>query len=153
MWTALSNAFRDFYDKRHPAGRPTGSEEKGNDETKAPVPKKQKLTLLLSDSESHSSADESDAVHGAQAELTRYQEETPIPETEDPLMWWKLNNHRFPVLSSFVQTILCVPATSVPCERLFSSSGYIVNKMRSCLLPENVNALVCLRDWLKWCLL
>ena len=37
----------------------------------------------------------------------------------------------------------------VPCERLFSSSGYIVNKMRSCLLPENVNALVCLRDWLK----
>ena len=79
----------------------------------------------------------------------RYHEEAPIPETEDPLIWWKLNNHRFPVLGSFVQTILCVPATSVPCERLFSSTGYIINKMRSCLLPGNVNALVCLRDWLK----
>lgn len=149
VWTALSNAFRAFHDRRQPAGRPTGLEEKSSDETKAPVLKKQKLTLLLSDSESQSSADESDAVHGAQAELTQYQEEAPIPETEDPLMWWKLNNHRFPVLSSFVKTILCVPATSVPCERLFSSSGYIVNKMRSCLLPQNVNALVCLRDWLK----
>ncbi|XP_077309863.1 E3 SUMO-protein ligase ZBED1-like [Lithobates pipiens] len=149
VWTALSNACRAFHDRTQPAGRPTDLEGKSNDETKVPVPKKQKLTLLLSDSESQSSADESDAVHSVQAELTRYQVEAPIPETEDPLMWWKLNNHRFPVLSSFVQTILCVPATSVPCERLFSSSGYIVNKMRSCLLPENVNTLVCLRDWLK----
>ena len=130
VWTALSNAFWDFYDKRQPAGSPTGSEEKGNDETKAPESKKQKLTLLLSDSESRSSADELDEeVHAAQGELMRYKEETSIPETDDPLMWWKVNNHRFPVLSSFAQTILCVPATSVPCERLFSSSGYIVNKM------------------------
>lgn len=84
----------------------TDLEEKGNDETKVPVLKKQKLTLLLSDSESQSSADELDAVHRSQAELTRYQVEAPIPETEDPLMWWKPNSHRFPVLSSFVQTIL-----------------------------------------------
>ncbi|XP_040181188.1 E3 SUMO-protein ligase ZBED1-like [Rana temporaria] len=143
VWTTLSNAFRAFHDRRQPAGCPTGLEE-SNDGTKVkvvPVPKKQKLTLLLSDSESQSSADESDAEHSAQAELMRYQVEDPIPETEDPLMWWKLNSHRFPGLSRFVQTILCVPATSVPCERLFSSSGYIVNKMRSCLLPENVNTL------------
>lgn len=126
VWATLSNAFRAFYDRKQPARGPTGLEEKTfkcNDDTKAPVPKKQRLTLLLSDSDSQSSADDSDAVNGAQAELIRYQEEAPIPETEDPLMRWKLNNHRFPVLSSFVQTILCVPATSVPCERLFSSSG------------------------------
>ena len=147
--TVLSTAFTDFYDRKQRAGHPTGPGAISTDETIASVPKKQKLTLLLSESESQSSADESDTVHGAQAELTRYQEEAPIPETENPLMWWKLNKHRFPVLSSFAQTILCVPATSVPCERLFSSSGYIVNKMRSCLLPENVNALVCLRDWLQ----
>ena len=79
----------------------------------------------------------------------RYHEEAPIPETEDPLMCWKLNNHRFPVLGSFVQKILCVLATSDPCERLFSSTGYIINKMRSCLLPGNVKVLVCLRDCLK----
>lgn len=111
--------------------------------------KKLKLTLLVSDSESQSSSDESEAVRGALAELTRYQEKGVIPESENPLMWWQLNRHCYPNLSSFVQTILCVPATSVLCERLFSSSGYIVNKLRSCLLPENVNTLVCLRDWLK----
>jgi len=57
--------------------------------------------------------------------LARYKDEDPLPETESPLNWWKLNSHRFPVFASFVKTVLCVPATSVPCERLFSSSGYI----------------------------
>jgi len=84
----------------------------------------------LCDIESKSTPDKSPQIHGVQAELNLYQKETHIAETEDPLMWWKLNNHRFPVLDIFVQTILCVPATSVPGKRLFSSAGYIVNKMR-----------------------
>jgi hypothetical protein len=153
VWTTLSNAFRVYYDRRQRAEReiPTAPDETTTSTGEAPEPvhKKLKLTLLVSDSESQSSSDESEAVHGALAELTRYQEEGVIPESENPLMWWQLNRHCYPNLSSFVQTILCVPATSVLCERLFSSSGYIVNKLRSCLLPENVNTLVCLRDWLK----
>ena len=112
IWTTLPTAFRAFYDRKHRAGRPT--EEVSNSEIRSPVPKRRKLTLLLSDSESQSSANESDAVRSAESELMRYHEEAPIPETEDPLMWWKLNNYRFPVLGSFVQTILCVPATSDP---------------------------------------
>ncbi|XP_065658159.1 E3 SUMO-protein ligase ZBED1-like [Hydra vulgaris] len=146
VWTILSNAFRVYCNQRQRAEREATT---STGQASEPVRKKLKLTLLVSDSESQSSSDESQTVHGSLAELTRYQEEGVIPETENPLMWWQLNRHRYPNLSSFVQTILCVPATSVPCERLFSSSGYIVNKLRSCLLPENVNVLVCLRDWLK----
>jgi len=138
VWTLLTNEFKAFCDRRQPI----------IDETPEHVPKKQKLMLLLSDSESESD-DELESVHSANDELRRYAEEPPIPEAADPLIWWKLHSHRFPVLSSFAQTILCVPASSVPCERLFSSSGYIINKMRSSLLPEHVNALVCLHDWLK----
>jgi len=41
----------------------------------------------------------------------------------------------------------CIPVMSVPCERLFSSSGYTVNKTHAALLPENVTSLVCLRNW------
>jgi len=68
---------------------------------------------------------------------------------ENLLTWWRLNRNRFPVLANFVKTVLCVRATSVPCERLSSSSGYIVSKTHAALLPENVTTLVCLRDWLK----
>jgi len=81
--------------------------------------------------------------------LERYKDENAIPETQNPLTWWKLNTHRLPVLASFAKAVFCVPATSVPCERLFSSSGYIVNKTCAALLPENVTSVVCLRDWLK----
>jgi len=72
-----------------------------------------------------------------------------VPESVDPLQWWKLNEHRYPKLSFLAKTVLCIPATSVPCERLFSSAGYIVNKTRSSLEPNTVNTLVCLRSWLK----
>ena len=34
--------------------------------------------------------------------------------------------------------------SAVPFERLFSSAGYIVNKMRSSLTPNTANMLVCL---------
>jgi len=109
------------------------------------------MTLLLTDSDSaaNDEDEEEDAPHPWTVDLERYKDEDAIPETQNPLIWWKLNTHRFPVLASFAKAVLCVPATSVPCERLFSSSGYIVNKTRAGLLPENVTSLVCLRDWLK----
>jgi len=60
-----------------------------------------------------------------------------------------MNAYRFPTLASLAKTVLCVPATSVPSERLFSGAGYIVNKLRSSLDKANVNMLVCLRKWMS----
>jgi len=37
----------------------------------------------------------------------------------------------------------------IPCERLFSSDGYIVNKTHLSLEPNIVNLLVCFRCWLS----
>jgi len=107
------------------------------------------LTLLLTDSDSDASDDETDVPNAWTVNLVCYKDEHPIAETENPLTWWRLNRNRFPVLANFVKTVLCVPATSVQCVRLFSSSGYIVSKTRAALLLENVTTLDCLCDWLK----
>jgi len=104
-------------------------------------PMKKRLRLMDSDS------DTDDSPETADEELARYKCEKKLPDGEDPLLWWKMNAHRFPRLALLARNVLCVPATSVPCERLFSSAGYIVNKTRSSLDPNTVNLLVCLRDW------
>ncbi len=40
-------------------------------------------------------------------------------ESQDPLLWWKVNESRFAKLSTLAQWYLAVPATSVPAERVF----------------------------------
>ena len=37
---------------------------------------------------------------------------------------------------------LCIPTTSVPTERVFSTAGLIINEKKSNLLPENSNILI-----------
>ena len=46
--------------------------------------------------------------------------------------------------------ILCIPATSAPVERLFSTAGITIASDRTRLLPENAEDLVFLHDsWPK----
>ena len=62
----------------------------------------------------------------------------------NPLNCWHQNEKLFPALSHTGKKYLCVPATSVPAERVFSVAGYVANEKRSCLLPENISMLVLL---------
>ena len=66
-----------------------------------------------------------------------------------PLQWWKSYQGRYPLLSQLAKHYLSIPATSVPCKRVFSRAGHVVNAKRSCLLPSNVNMLVFLAENLK----
>ena len=70
-------------------------------------------------------------------------------DKENPLKWWLSNEKYLPHLSLVARKYLCIPATSVPSERAFSTAGCVVNKKRSCLLPENVNKLVFLAENLQ----
>ena len=85
----------------------------------------------------------------ARDELEFYMSERPVARSESPLNWWKGNECRFPRLAKVARSILCNPATSTPSERVFSVAGLTVTKLRSCLKPSNVDALIFLNKNLK----
>jgi hypothetical protein len=58
------------------------------------------------------------------------------------LEWWKSNAKRFSLLSELAIRYLCIPATSAPSERVFSSAGLTIAKERSHLDPTSANELV-----------
>ncbi|XP_060602039.1 E3 SUMO-protein ligase ZBED1-like [Ruditapes philippinarum] len=81
----------------------------------------------------------------AQAEVQQYKECPPVPLDVNPLQWWKDNEHKFPLLARVVKKYLCIPATSVPSERVFSTAGDILCAQRSRLKSKHVDKLIFLK--------
>nr|CAI5817653.1 unnamed protein product [Callosobruchus analis] len=101
-------------------------------------------------------------------ELSAYMSVPSIHVDEDPLLWWKLNETRFPYLalgglivedsrisltSEHVEQLimisinkkhilLCIVATSVPSERTFSKAGLVLNEKRSLLKNKKVGKIL-----------
>jgi hypothetical protein len=67
----------------------------------------------------------------------------------DLLNWWKVNSHRFPVVSRMAKKFLTVPATSVSSESTFSTTGRTLDDYHSSLSPSMVEALVCSSSWIR----
>ena len=91
----------------------------------------------------------------AESEIVNYLREKPVPvnsdskeDKTDPLEWWKDNSSRYKFLSTLAAKYLCVPATSVPSERVFSCTGNIANSKRAYVHPENINMLCFLHNHL-----
>ncbi|XP_061584717.1 E3 SUMO-protein ligase ZBED1-like [Cololabis saira] len=76
------------------------------------------------------------------SELLSYLLSSKIDSEADPLVWWKEHKGEFPKLSVLARKYLCIPATSSPSERVFSTGGNIVTCLRSSLKPQNVDRLV-----------
>ncbi|XP_056443189.1 zinc finger BED domain-containing protein 4-like [Gadus chalcogrammus] len=55
-------------------------------------------------------------------EITLYLSMPSIDEAADPLQWWNYNQRQLPLLANVVKRFFCIPATSVPSERAFSTS-------------------------------
>jgi hypothetical protein len=77
-----------------------------------------------------------DSYERASTELTLYNgEPMMLLQKEDrmyndPLAWWCLKAQKFPLLSELAIRYLCIPATSAPSERVFSTAGLTIAKER-----------------------
>jgi zinc finger BED domain-containing protein 1 (E3 SUMO-protein ligase ZBED1) len=77
------------------------------------------------------------------SELTCYLADSII---DTPLKYWSYNRIRFPILAFISRIFICIPATSVPSECLFSHAGYAIWERRSKLKPERVDRMLFLYD-------
>ena len=75
-------------------------------------------------------------------EIRQYLEEPHIGHLEDPLAWWKARVNVYPCLSQMARKQLCMVATSVPSERVFSKSGQLISVRRSRLTAKNVQMIM-----------
>lgn len=113
------------------------------EEPSSEPPNKMAALLFASDSESDEEQD------GVENDLARYRAEPVICKDECPLEWWSKHACVYNKIACLAQKYLATPATSVPCERLFSLSGHVVQKKRAALSSGNVTKLVCLSSWLR----
>lgn len=81
-----------------------------------------------------------------QAAATPYHQLPPLPRRVSPLQWWKVKERTYPKHARLARRYLAIPATSAPCERLFSTGGRVIEKRRASLKPETAKAIVFLHE-------
>jgi hypothetical protein len=87
---------------------------------------------------------------GAHHELRTYLAIPPQKGYQcNPLLFWKGTVHSFPTLSKMAKDFLAICGSSVPCERVFSSSRRVVDDLRHNLSSDTVRKIMCLKFWLK----
>lgn len=118
----------------------------GGNEDELPAPtKKKRLSDLLQNRRVHLTGQAEAAVPKrvqADAELTKFLQEDVLEASSDPLMWWRNNDRRYPLMARLAQKYMCICATSTSSERMFSTAGNIATPETSCLKPDKVNMLV-----------
>ncbi|KAE8295701.1 hypothetical protein D5F01_LYC06636 [Larimichthys crocea] len=133
VWASVRDLMRETCAQQPPA-----------ETTEEPSPKKRRTSILLGSSDSDTD-DEEESIERC---LDRYKVEPKMDIEGCPLQWWSKREGAHARLASIARKYLSTPATTVPCERLFSLSGHIIQKKRASLTPDNVNKLVCLNNWL-----
>jgi len=58
-----------------------------------------------------------------EVEIQRYLAGHKVGSNIEPCSWWKTNEAEYPVLAVMARDWLAIPASSVPCEQLFSLAG------------------------------
>lgn len=75
-------------------------------------------------------------------ELRSYTDEKIIFSREDPLEFWQKRVPSYPRLNKLAKRFLIIPATSVPCERIFSKAGELITDRRNRLSAKHVDQIL-----------
>jgi hypothetical protein len=67
----------------------------------------------------------------------------------DPYEYWHTRRLKYPRLSRMALDLLTVPPMSAECERLFSTTGRMVTKIRNRLDASTIGLCQTLRSWLR----
>ncbi|KAK1904300.1 Zinc finger BED domain containing protein 1 [Dissostichus eleginoides] len=78
----------------------------------------------------------------AMLEIKGFLAEPLIPRKADPLEWWRVRALVYHNVCTIMKTRLCIVATSVPSERVFSKTGQIITDRRNRLSPSKKRELV-----------
>lgn len=120
----------------------TEETEDGGAAAVLPTQKKQRKSLGSFFKKSHPTSTGLTEKETVEKELEKYLLAPDADSEMDPLEWWKINDRSFPRVSCLAKRYLCIPATSSPSERVFSTGGNIVTCHRAALKPEAVDRLV-----------
>ncbi|XP_011685763.1 PREDICTED: zinc finger BED domain-containing protein 1-like [Wasmannia auropunctata] len=105
---------------------------------------------------SQKSNQENESFGGVDLAFRQYLNLNVIDINTDPLEYWERNRHCFSKLAAIAIKYLSIVATSVPCERIFSCAGNIMDQNRDRTKPERLSKLLFLNslqftDWhLMW---
>jgi len=78
-----------------------------------------------------------------------YEKAARLGMDADPLLWWKVNENKFPILAQFAKKYLAIPASQASTERLFSLAKRCVSDLRTSLDPSTVEELVLTTEYIK----
>lgn len=75
-------------------------------------------------------------------EIDRYDAFEQVSIETNPLYWWKANAKNFQTLSLLAKIFLCIPASSVRSEQVFSKAGLLLNQRRTDLSSKSVDHFI-----------
>lgn len=75
-------------------------------------------------------------------ELRSYTDEVMIDRHEDPLDYWQKREPTYRRISKLAKKYLTIPATSVPCERVFSKAGELITDRRNRLSTTHTEQII-----------
>ncbi|KAJ0438100.1 putative HAT dimerization domain, ribonuclease H-like superfamily, hAT-like transposase, RNase-H [Helianthus annuus] len=87
---------------------------------------------------------------GCEAEIDIYLNEELIAfDRFDILVWWKVNEKRFPVLTKMAKDVLAIPISAVTLLSDNNNDGNLLGDFQSSVSPSMAEALVCTQDWIN----